>query len=181
LLLEDPDPMKVLVADDDIGTSYALARLLGGWGFEVQHAAHAEDVRAALDGDAAPPFAVLEHELAGGGGIELCRHVRRRERGAYTYVLIIGAIGDPALIQDVVEAGANDFLVKPFEIAELRRRMQAGRRLVEALASGSPVPLQDPAERFLQLRSSLEMAAASRGGRGRRTLQPRIAGRRRAS
>jgi DNA-binding response OmpR family regulator len=173
--------MKVLIAEDDLGTTYALTRLLSGWGFEVQSVAHAADARAVLDGPAAPAMAVLEEELAGGSGIELCRYLRAPGRLGYTYVLMIGAIGDPALIQEVVAAGANDFLSKPFEIGELRRRMMAGRRLIDAVAGGAPVPHIDPTERLLRLRGSLEMAVAGGGLHGRRTLQPRIAGRRRRS
>src|SRR5438045_3145031 len=117
--------MKVLIAEDDVGTSYALTRLLSGWGFDVESAAHAHDVRLLLDGPAPPAMAVLEQELAGGSGTELCRYLRAPDRPGYTYVLMIGAIGDPALIQEVLTAGANDFLSKPFEIGELRRRMMA--------------------------------------------------------
>jgi len=171
--------MKVLIAEDEVGTSYALSRLLGGWGFDVVTVAHAADARAALAGPMAPSMAVLEQELAGGGGSQLCRQLRAPARGSYTYVLIIAALADPATIQEVLEAGANDFLVKPFEIGELRRRMMAGRRLMDALAGGAPLPDIDPTERLLRLRGTLELAGASGSTRGRRTLQPRISRRRR--
>jgi sigma-B regulation protein RsbU (phosphoserine phosphatase) len=128
--------MKVLIAEDDVGTSYALCRLLGAWGFETLAVAHAADARAVLDGPAPPAMAVVEQELAGGSGVELCRQIRRPGQDSYTYVLVIGAILDLELTNALVEAGANDFLAKPFEIHELRRRMESGRRLVEAVAAG---------------------------------------------
>jgi DNA-binding response OmpR family regulator len=176
--------MKVLIAEDDVGTSYTLSRLLGAWGFAPFAVAHAADARAILDGPAPPPLAVVEHELAGGSAVELCRHIRGRgqhgheggrqgdgHRDGYTYVLVIGAIVDLEATYALVDAGANDFLGKPFAIEELRRRMDSGRRLVEAVAAGrARVPLQ-PDHRPTRARPTLQ-AAPGRSTPRRPVLTP---------
>jgi DNA-binding response OmpR family regulator len=153
--------MKVLIAEDDAGTSYALSRLLGAWGFETLAVAHASDALAVLDGPAPPAMAVVEQELAGGSGVELCRYVRRRQgrnTDVYTYVLVIGSIVDNDLMNALVDAGANDFLCKPFEIAELRRRMESGQRLVEAWAAGGERAQLGVEQSLLRARRNLQAA-----------------------
>ena len=113
---------RILVADDDPELRRSLARVLGLGGFEV---ATVGDGRAALDALATDRFGlvVLDRAMPPPDGVEVCR--RLRARGDHTPVLILTALGTVTDRVDGLEAGADDYLVKPFAIEELLARVRA--------------------------------------------------------
>ena len=122
--------MRALVADDDPVARVILARALEGWAIEpivVADGAAAWDVIASGQ---APSLAVMDWEMPGLDGPELCRRIRGNPASASMYVVLLTS-RDAA--QDVVaglDAGADDYLVKPFRAAELRARIHAGVRVL---------------------------------------------------
>ncbi len=122
--------MKVLIAEDEPVSRHLLQSYLRQWGHEVT---------AAPDGAAAWrlvqegyfPLILSDWVMPEMDGLELIRRIRGRPSGAYVYIILLTA---RAQKQDVIaglEAGANDFVTKPFDRGELRVRLRAGERIIE--------------------------------------------------
>lgn len=128
--------MKVLVADDSPTIRAVLRSSLRKWGFDLVEATNGEHAWAQLQAQDAPSLALLDWEMPGLDGVELCRRVRAREAegSPYTYVLLLTARRGRHDVVAGMEAGADDYVVKPFDEHELRVRLRAGRRIVELQA-----------------------------------------------
>ena len=122
--------MKVLVAEDDRTTRFMVASLLTQWGYDVVTAENGNDAWQILQEDEAPHLAVLDWLMPGMEGPEICRRLRRQE-GRYRYVLLLTVQGDRASVISGLEAGADDYVTKPFDAQELRMRVQVGRRILD--------------------------------------------------
>lgn len=122
---------RVLVVDDEPGIRRLIQTSLKGWGYEVVAASTGEEALAILEGAAAPPLAILDWTMPGMDGLELCRRVRALPRPLKPYLIFVTA---RARTQDIVTgltAGADDYIVKPFQREELRARVRVGERLLE--------------------------------------------------
>lgn len=174
--------MKVLVADDSATIRALLRSSLKRWGFdEVVEASNGEEAWAQLQAQDAPSLALIDWEMPGLDGVELCRRVRAREEqgSAYTYVLLLTARGGRGNVVAGMEAGADDYVVKPFDEHELRVRVRAGRRIVDLQAELYRLQEQfkaqsrtDPLTGCLNRRGIVErlVAELSFAGRDRRPL-----------
>jgi diguanylate cyclase (GGDEF)-like protein len=123
--------MRVLVAEDDAISRRMLEAFLVKWGYEVLVAKEGEEAWGILQRNDAPRLAVLDWMMPGRDGIDICRSVRQRRGRAYVYILLLTARGQKADIVEGLEAGADDYIIKPFDPFELRARLRAGRRIVE--------------------------------------------------
>jgi DNA-binding response OmpR family regulator len=118
--------MNVVVVDDDAELCELLDRTLTADGHQVRTADSLARTRAIL-ARATPDVVVLDLDLGDGHGLELCRELRRSRWGPA--ILILTASGEIASRVAGLDAGADDYLVKPFAVAELRARVRAlGRR-----------------------------------------------------
>ncbi len=174
--------MKVLVADDSATIRALLRSSLLRWGFDaVVEASNGEEAWAQLQAQDAPSLALIDWEMPGLDGVELCRRVRaREEQGSnYTYVLLLTARGGRGNVVEGMEAGADDYVVKPFDEHELRVRVRAGRRIVELQAELYRLQEQfraqsrtDPLTGCLNRRGIIErlVAELAFAGRDRRPL-----------
>ena len=128
--------MRILVVDDDRAVREALRRALTLGGYEVQLA---EDGEQALEQvvQAVPDAVVLDVGLPGIDGLEVCRRMRRL--GNRVPILILTARDAVADRIDGLDVGADDYMVKPFDVGELKARLRAllRRSGPEAWASGS--------------------------------------------
>ncbi|MBE2251880.1 MAG: response regulator transcription factor [Myxococcus sp.] len=117
--------MRVLVVDDEAEVRSVVARALRADGHAVTTA---EDLQAARQRvSEGIDLLVLDLRLADGFGLELCRELRAE--GASIPILLLTALSQVALRVEGLDAGADDFLAKPFAVAELRARVRAlGRR-----------------------------------------------------
>jgi two-component system cell cycle response regulator len=123
--------VKVLVADDDVISRRMLAAALQRLGYEavsVDDGARAWEI---LDAPEAPPLVLLDWNMPGLDGLEICRRVRKRPGGRYTYMILVTSRRRPEDIVTGLEAGADDFVAKPFDPDELRARVRAGQRIIE--------------------------------------------------
>ena len=113
--------LRVLVCDDEPQILRALRVVLRDAGFEVVPAATAEEAldRAALQ---APDAAILDLVLPDGDGIEVCTALREWSRMP---IILLSAVGDEEEKVRALEAGADDYVVKPFAPRELVARLQA--------------------------------------------------------
>jgi len=123
--------VRVLIAEGDIETRETLAGLLSAWGYEAVTAASGEEARAVLQSNHCPRLAIFDWMASGVDGVELCRQVRAGSRGQYIYILLLTARTQSQDIVMGMEAGADDYVTKPFEPAELRARLWAGRRILQ--------------------------------------------------
>jgi two-component system, cell cycle response regulator len=123
--------MKVLIADDSLVMRRLLQVTLEGWGYEVQIAADGAEAWAMLQRPGAPQIAILDWIMPVFTGLEVCRLVRRKQELNYVYVILLTSKSQREDIVEGMGAGADDYVVKPFDKHELEVRLRAGRRIVE--------------------------------------------------
>jgi two-component system cell cycle response regulator len=123
--------MKVLIADDDPISRRLLQLALGNAGYEVVTATNGAQALHVLQGQDCPPLAVLDWMMPEVDGVEVCRAIRARGENPYVYIVLLTAKGHRSEIIEGLEAGADDYIVKPFDLQELKARLRAGKRIVE--------------------------------------------------
>jgi diguanylate cyclase (GGDEF)-like protein len=126
---------SVLVAEDDPIFLRILESWFKKWDYRVTAVKNGVDAWEALQQPTAPPMAVLDWMMPGMDGIEVCRKIREREQGPYCYVLLLTAKDDREDVVEGLDAGADDYLTKPFDVDELRARVRAGKRILELQAA----------------------------------------------
>jgi diguanylate cyclase (GGDEF)-like protein len=123
--------MKVLIAEDDAVSRRLLQGFLQKWGYEVAVATQGDEAWKLLQSAGAPKLAILDWMMPGRDGVEICEELRRQTREPYTYVLLLTAKGQKQDLVAGLDAGADDYLSKPFDPQELRARLRAGCRIVQ--------------------------------------------------
>jgi len=123
--------MKVLVAEDNPVSQSMLRALLTKWGYDVVAARDGLEAWCILESADAPRLAILDWMMPGVDGVELCRRVRGAAREPYIYILLLSARTESEDLVEGMEAGADDYLTKPFNAHELRVRLRAGRRILD--------------------------------------------------
>ena len=114
--------MRVLLVDDDRAVRDALRRALSLAGYEVQLAEDGEQALEAIV-QSVPEAVVLDVGLPGIDGLEVCRRLRRI--GNRVPILILTARDEVADRIDGLDVGADDYMVKPFDVGELKARLRA--------------------------------------------------------
>jgi phosphoserine phosphatase RsbU/P len=122
--------MKILVAEDDRFSSHLLERTLSGWGHEAVLTNDGVEAWSALEQVEAPKLAILDWMMPGVDGLEICRRLRQIQSPTPTYVIMLTAKGNKADIVEGLMAGANDYVIKPFDRAELKARLDVGITVV---------------------------------------------------
>jgi two-component system cell cycle response regulator len=123
--------MKVLIADDSATSRAMLRASLARWGYEVivaEDGAAAWEILARPD---APPMAILDWVMPHLTGPEVCKKVRETRREPYTYILLLTSKNSKDETVEGLEAGADDYIVKPFDQQELSVRLRAGKRIID--------------------------------------------------
>lgn len=123
--------MKILIAEDDPVSRRLLEATLIKWGYEVVVTDDGAEAWEALQQADAPSVAILDWMMPHLDGVAICRKLRERENSAYTYILLLTAKGSKSDIAAGLEAGADDYVNKPFNQRELRARIKVGERMVE--------------------------------------------------
>jgi len=153
--------MRALIADDDRVTAAAVSASVSAWGFEVTVVHDGNAAWNCLSEDPPPSLAIVDWEMPGLDGPELCRRLRADPVRAHVYLLLLTARSRSADIVAGLEAGADDYLVKPVHLAELRARLHVGVRVVslqERLAN-KVAELQATLDKVRQLRGLLPICA----------------------
>lgn len=127
--------MKVLIADDDEVLRHILQSTLARWGYEVVTCRNGVEAWRLLQSDEAPKMAILDWIMPGMDGIEVCREIRRRVTEPYVYLLLLTAKVRKEDVVTGMEAGADDYLAKPFDPEELKVRLRAGKRILDLQAA----------------------------------------------
>ena len=122
--------MRILIAEDDPISRRVLEATLGKWGYEIVTTCDGEAAWEVLQAPEAPPLAVLDWMMPKLDGVEVCRRVRAARDLRPTYLILLTALNRPEDIVTGLQAGADDYLTKPFNPEELRARVQVGVRMV---------------------------------------------------
>jgi DNA-binding response OmpR family regulator len=122
--------MQALVADDDRMTREILTRSLRQWGFEVASAADGAEAWSFLKATTGPVLAVLDWMMPEVDGPTICALVRSKMPGANMYLMLLTALEGRQDIVAGLEAGADDYVVKPFDPDEFRARVNVGLRVM---------------------------------------------------
>lgn len=119
--------MRILVADDDPINRRLLEALLVKSNYEVVTACDGTEAWNILRQKDAPKLAILDWMMPGLSGTQICRRIRSRSDESYVYILLLTAKFQKADIIEGLDAGADDYLSKPFDANELKARLWTGR------------------------------------------------------
>lgn len=123
--------MKVLIADDEPISLLYLEAALEEWGYQVITASDGAAACEILQGPDAPMLAIIDWMMPGMDGIDVCRVVRENVKDRYIYMIMLTGKSETEFIVAAMNAGADDFISKPFNVDELQVRVRAGRRIAE--------------------------------------------------
>lgn len=143
--------MKILIADDDLTSRTILQGVLIKWGYEVIAVSDGEEAYAVFEQDDPPQLAVLDWMMPGMDGPTLCRKLRGLKGKSPLYLILLTAKGECNNIVEGLEAGAVDYIAKPYDAAELHARVDVGTRVIR---------LQNEMRERERLQGVLELAGA---------------------
>ena len=125
--------MRILIADDSIVSRHLLDATLRKWGYEVVVACDGTEAWNVLQLPDAPKLVILDWVMPGLTGPEVCRRVREhaKEKDTYTYILLLTSKSLKEDLIEGMEAGADDYITKPFDQHELKVRLRAGNRIID--------------------------------------------------
>lgn len=123
--------MKILIAEDQPINTRILQANLTKWGHEVVATEDGAQAWEVFQQDNAPSLAILDWMMPYIDGAELCRKVRERSNGQLFYIILLTAKTDKNDIVEGLNAGANDYVAKPFDPEELQARVRVGQRVIE--------------------------------------------------
>ena len=122
--------MKILVAEDDQITSHLLQALLIKAGYQPILVGDGSEVLEALDRADAPRLVILDWMMPRMDGLEVCRRIRKAASDHYVYLIFLTAKEKQEEIIQGLEAGADDYITKPFDFHELMARLRTGSRIL---------------------------------------------------
>ena len=121
---------RVLVAEDDMVTRLMLGATLSDWGLSVVEAEDGEKAMTILEGPDPPQLALVDWNMPVKSGLEVCRALRSGTAEPYIYLIILTSMNKAEDVVTGLDSGADDYVVKPYNPAELRVRLKAGDRIV---------------------------------------------------
>ena len=124
---------RILVADDEPISRQVLTSMLEKLGYEVEAVNDGLAAWQRLQQPDAPRLVILDWIMPGLEGIEVCRRVRawRQDDYAYVYMILLTSRSGMQEVVSAYEAGVDDYMVKPFELQDLRFRLRAGERVLD--------------------------------------------------
>ena len=123
--------MKILMAEDDLISRRILETILTKWQYEPVVAVDGDEAWEIMQKTDSPNVAVLDWEMPGKTGVEICQRVKKLHASNPPYIIILTAKNDKADIVKGLDAGANDYVSKPYDKNELLARIRVGQRMVE--------------------------------------------------
>ena len=122
--------MRVLIADDDVVLRHSLRAHLERWQYQVEECADGRQAWKVMQSPAAPSVAVIDWNMPGMDGLEICHELRETPSLSAMYVILLTSNKDQKDVVAGLESGADDYIVKPFDWNELRARLRIGARIV---------------------------------------------------
>lgn len=121
--------MRVLIADDDPVSLLYLQDALQDCGYEVLAASDGKTANDVLRSPDGPMLAILDWAMPGMDGVDICRSIRETVKDRYIYLIMLTSRTKTEFIVQAMNAGADDFISKPFDMEELQVRVRAGSRI----------------------------------------------------
>lgn len=125
--------MKILLVEDHQGSRRNMQRLIERRGHEVTPCGSVEEAETALAKEKFP-FLILDWMLPGRSGVDLCRELRTQPDGDEPYIWLVTGRSDTKALEEALEAGANDYLLKPIDAGRLNLRLSVAERQIRGLA-----------------------------------------------
>jgi two-component system cell cycle sensor histidine kinase/response regulator CckA len=125
--------MKILLVEDHQGGRRNLQRLIEQRGHEVVTCGSAEEAASLLVGEKYP-FLILDWNLPEKSGVDLCRELRSQPSGDELYIWLITGRSDTKALEEALQAGANDYIVKPVDAGRLNVRLSVAEKQIQSLA-----------------------------------------------
>ncbi len=126
--------LKILVAEDDVISRKLVTSSLQKWGYTVTAVEDGGKAWAQVQSDL-PHLAIIDWMMPEMDGIELCRKIRKLKCDYYTYIIILTSLSELENIVSGLDAGADDYMTKPFNLKELRARINVGLRVINLEAN----------------------------------------------
>ncbi len=126
--------MKILIAEDDRTSLHRLGTVLTKWGYEVISCSDGKQAWEGLQSTHAPKLTILDWMMPEMNGIEICHRLRKTDTHNPVYVILLTSRHEKKNIVEGLDAGANDYIAKPFESNELRARIRVGTRVLRLQA-----------------------------------------------
>lgn len=123
---------KVLVAEDNPVVRKGLINFLQKWGYEFIEADNGDDAWSHIESDQDIRLAIVDWNLPGISGMQVCQRLRVRKDAPYVYTIMFSSRKSKEEQILALDGGADDYLVKPCKPSELRARLGVGRRIMEA-------------------------------------------------
>lgn len=122
--------IKILIVEDDADAREILVTFLSRWGYNVQTVANGYSAAKLLEEETFD-MVLLDWELPGISGIELCEQIRKQSKQQYIYTIMVTAKKDKMDMLTGFEKGADDYIVKPFNFQEMKARVRSGERIIK--------------------------------------------------
>ncbi len=168
--------MRILIADDDPVSRRVLELTLKSFGHEVVVTADGAEALAVLQQEESPTLAILDWMMPEIDGTEICRRLRKEVTSTPPYLILLTAKSERGDVVAGLDAGANDYLTKPFDRAELRARVQVGTHVLELQRNLADrvVELEDALVQVKQLQGLLPICSYCKNIRDEQNYWQRI-------
>jgi len=123
--------LKLLIAEDDIASRSMLVAVTRKWGYEPVAVEDGEAAWNIMQSEDAPRLLLLDWEMPGLNGPELCHRVRQHQDTDPPFIILLTVRSETGDIVSGLEAGANEYIAKPFNNTELKARLQVGKRMLD--------------------------------------------------
>lgn len=123
--------MKILIAEDDEASLYILTEITKEWGYEPVIARDGEEAWEILKKPDAPKLVLLDWMMPGMNGLDVCRRAQTKDGGDSPYIIFLTSKNSIEDLVECLEAGASDFIAKPYNNTELKARINVGRKIVQ--------------------------------------------------
>jgi len=123
--------VRLLIADDDANTINLLRKYLTQWNYDVVTAANGLAALDIINGENPPEIIILDWLMPGLDGIEVIKKVRQIQNSNPPYIILFTVRDEKGAIIEGLDAGANDYVTKPFDKDEFRARIRVGERFIQ--------------------------------------------------
>ena len=122
--------MQILIADDDPSSRHLAQHVLSDYGSNIRVEEDGAAALRAIETRHAPMLVITDRNMPGMSGLDLCRQARMTGAFPPLYIVMVTVAGSPTDVAEGLDAGADDYVVNPFNPVELRARAQVGMRML---------------------------------------------------